>query len=238
MKHSSALVVSWILLAPVALVACQDDGSDAPPGSGDDSSDGGAADTVAMDMGAEPGDGSDPGTDSGAETSAETSAGSDGSETGADSDPATSGDTSGDTGEDGQCTPELCGAFEGALQGDYSHRAAEMAGQIVVNEVACAGSFSATVDFDATPALQGTATCSYPGSLGGFDAEQTATIEAQLWPDGTVEGSVTHVYGPDLERTYSLVGTIEPGALSATVSGSLLPHPMSAVPWEVTGALD
>lgn len=64
-----------------------------------------------------------------------------------------------------------------------------------------------------------------------------AEIEATIEPDGAVEGTVSHTYASGFVRTYSVSGTLEPGSLSATFEGSLLPNPMAAVPWDVTSSL-
>ena len=59
------------------------------------------------------------------------------------------------------------------------------------------------------------------------------TIEADIAPSGVVEGRITHTFSDSVTRSYSFEGDIVDGVFSATGTGTMKPHPQSAVPWQV-----
>ncbi len=128
-----------------------------------------------------------------------------------------------------------CAAMAGSYKGTYSMYTAERLGTTVINEMTCTGTSALTVSVSATPVVTGTVACTYPSRLGGFDRNQTGTLEASVRPDGTLAGKLTHVFESivSTSRTFEFDGTIRDGQIVATGKGSWFPHPMSAVPWEV-----
>lgn len=145
------------------------------------------------------------------------------------------------TGDPDACTSvceyehdSACDAYDGTYSGTYYIQAQEKVGSTVVNSVTCEGTYDANIDATRDNPFEGTAECSYGGSLGGFDSNQSATLTGTLSPDGSVELRVTHDFGTDRDGNFSVDGTIENGALSVDDTGSFKPHPMSAVPWETT----
>ena len=143
----------------------------------------------------------------------------------------------------GDCTSTMpeCAGFPGTYGGSYVIYTAERLGSTIINEMRCTGSSSLTVDFSATPALSGTVTCNYPGSLGGFDSTQNGTVEARVRPDGTIRGTLTHqfdAFDSGSRRTFSFDGTIGSSGVDVMDTASWRPHPMSAVPWDVDITID
>ena len=134
--------------------------------------------------------------------------------------------------------PNRCTALANAYAGSYSHLTQEKVGQIVVNSVQCSGTGTATLSLMRAvgqPALQGSYTCTYPGSLGGFSHNQTVTLKANVALNGAVTGTIEHNYdGFSLKRTYNITGTQTGSTLTLAGTGSWLPNAMSAVPWEVS----
>jgi hypothetical protein len=143
-----------------------------------------------------------------------------------------------DGGADGTvAAPDQCDALVGAYAGSYEISAVERLGATIINSMTCTGTSSVELDLAQNPALQGTVSCSYPGGLVAFDSVQSGTISASVGLDGTVDGTVTHVYASGLTRTYSLDGSIAGGVMDADGLGTLTPNPMSVVPWEVDFAV-
>jgi len=100
----------------------------------------------------------------------------------------------------------------------------------------CSGTGSASLVLTRKPGIQGTFTCNYPGSLGGFDHNQSVTLNATVALDGTVKGTVDHQYESfgSQHRVYNVTGTQTATGLNLTGTGTWLPNPMSAVPWVVS----
>lgn len=142
-----------------------------------------------------------------------------------------------DGGVDG--TPALqnrCAGLVGTYSGSYSHLTQEKVGTTVVNSMSCSGTGSASLVLTRKPGLQGTFTCVYSGSLGGFDSTQHMTLNATVGIDGAVKGTVDHTYesfGPQ-HRIYNVTGTQTSTGLTLSGTGSWYPNPQSAVPWTVT----
>ena len=129
-----------------------------------------------------------------------------------------------------------CMALAGDYTTPYRMYTAERLGSTVINQVTCTGDAALTVNLAANPAVQGTVTCAYAGSLSGFAHAQSGTYEAYLTHDGAVTGRVTHSFNPSdsgFSRAFDLNATIVGDQLTGTGTGSWRPHPMSAVPWEV-----
>jgi Putative metal-binding motif len=144
-----------------------------------------------------------------------------------------------DLGIDGTpSAPNQCAGLVRSYTGSYAMSAEEKLGTIVINSMHCNGTTTLTVDLSRTPALQGTVTCHYPGGLGGFEHDQDGTITADVAIDGSFRGTLLHNYGHDLQRTYSITGLIAAGELVIDGMSSMLPHPQSAVPWEVVYSVD
>lgn len=125
-------------------------------------------------------------------------------------------------------------ALQGTYTAPFSLTAAEMVGSIVVNKMACSGTLTAKASCAQVPVLKGSYTCNYSGGLVAFDNKQTGTIEGDVAPGGTFTGTITHAYESSLKKTYSVTGTLGGGKIAGSGKGSLLPNPMSAVPWKVT----
>lgn len=140
-----------------------------------------------------------------------------------------------DGGVDGTLqAPNQCGGFVGAYAGSYRISAVEKVGSIIVNEMHCTNGTSAiSVDLAASPVVQGTVACTYSGGLVAFDNQQDGTLQGRLALDGSFNGTLVHDYSSDLRRTYLVSGSITAGELVVEGTSSLLPHPMSAVPWQV-----
>lgn len=128
-----------------------------------------------------------------------------------------------------------CIASAGSYAGTYSMYTAEKLGSTIVNEMKClTGTSAITIDLSSTSVVKGTVTCSYPGSLGGFDKTQTGTIDGLVKPDGSVEGKLTHKFGSSMTATFSFKGKLAGGKIDVAGTGAWKPNPMSAVPWEVS----
>jgi hypothetical protein len=146
------------------------------------------------------------------------------------------GDNDCDGGIDGTVAqPNRCTALVGTYTGSYSHLTQEKVGSTVVNSVQCTGTGNAALMLNRKPGLQGTFACTYSGSLGGFSHNQSVTLMATVGLDGTVKGTVDHVYNPsdNLHRVYNVTGTQTATSLTLTGTGSWYPNSMSAVPWQV-----
>lgn len=144
-----------------------------------------------------------------------------------------------DGGIDGTvAAPNQCNGLANAYAGSYSHLTQEKLGQTVINSMSCSGTGTATLSLTRAvgqPALQGTYTCTYPGSLGGFTHNQTATLKANVTPAGVVTGTIEHNYdGFSQKRTYNITGTQSGTTLTLTGTGTWLPNAMSAVPWQTS----
>lgn len=147
-----------------------------------------------------------------------------------------------DGGVDGTAAaPNQCAGLAGAYAGSYSHLTQEKLGQTVINSMSCTGTGSATLSLSRAvgqPALQGTFACTYNGGLTLFTRNQTVTLRANVTLGGVVTGTIEHNYdGSSLKRTYNVTGTQTGSTLSLMGTGSWLPHPMSAVPWQVSFSL-
>jgi len=142
-----------------------------------------------------------------------------------------------DGGADGTAaSPNQCAALVGSYTGTYTHHTDERIGSTIINQVDCTGTGSVSLQLGRTPALQGSFTCNYPGSLGGFAHAQGATIAASVDLAGHVTGTITHRYDDfgDTVRTYTITGTQTGSTITLSGTGQWLPNPMSAVPWGVT----
>jgi hypothetical protein len=142
-----------------------------------------------------------------------------------------------DGGADGTpAAPNQCAALVGTYAGSYAHDTVEKLGSTVINEMKCTGTGSGALALHRTPALQGTFTCVYGGGLSLFSKTQTVTLHASVGLDGKVTGTVDHVYNglDDLHRTYTVTGTQTATKLTLSGTGSWLPNPQSAQPWDVT----
>ncbi len=142
-----------------------------------------------------------------------------------------------DGGNDGTAAlPNRCAALVGTYTGTYTHHTDERIGTTIINQMNCNGSGSGALVLGRSPALQGTFTCVYPGSLGGFMRNQSVTLKASVDLAGNVTGTVDHVYDTPsaAHRVYNVTGTQTGTTLTLSGTGSWYPHPMSAVPWGVT----
>ncbi len=143
-----------------------------------------------------------------------------------------------DGGTDGTvANPNRCATLVGTYAGTYRITAQEKLGMTVINEMRCTGTGSASLMLNRDPAVQGTFNCTYP-QRGLFDGTQQMTLRAEVALDGTVTGTAEHRYRASaidgLRRTYNVTGTLTATTLMLSGTGTVLPHPMSAVPWEVT----
>jgi hypothetical protein len=141
-----------------------------------------------------------------------------------------------DGGIDGTVTsPNQCAALVGTYTGSYSHLTQEKIGNTVINSMSCTGTGSASLVLARKPGIQGMFTCVYTGGMTLFAQNQRVTLSANVQLDGTVTGTVQHVYHStnNTHRTYNVTGTQTATGLNLTGTGSWLPHPMSAVPWTV-----
>ena len=142
-----------------------------------------------------------------------------------------------DGGADGTpAAPNQCASLVGTYTGSYQHLAEEKLGTTVINSMSCTGTGSGSLVLNRSKALQGTFNCIYNGGLTLFDKTQTVTLRADVALNGMVTGTIEHTYdtfGP-LQRTYTVTGTQTATALTLAGTGSFFPHPMSAVPWQVS----
>jgi len=131
--------------------------------------------------------------------------------------------------------PNRCTSLVGTYSGSYSHLTEEKLGTTVINSMSCTGTGSAALELDRKPGIQGMFTCVYNGGLTLFSQNQRVTISANVALDGTVTGTVEHIYNTSssLKRTYNVTGTQTATGLSLMGTGSWYPNPMSAVPWTV-----
>ena len=134
--------------------------------------------------------------------------------------------------------PNRCTALVGTYSGSYSHLTQEKLGSTVINSMSCSGTGSGTLLLTRRPGLQGTFTCVYSGSLGGFDQQQRVTLKATVDLTGAVKGTAEHEYDFGQKRTYNVTGTQTATSLDLVGTGSWYPHPMSAVPWTVSFTFD
>lgn len=141
-----------------------------------------------------------------------------------------------DGGVDGTLAqPNQCTALVGTYAGSYSHLTQEKLGSTVINSMSCSGTGSASLALNRKPGIQGTFTCVYNGGLGGFLHNQSVTLSANVKLDGTVTGTVDHVYDSfNQHRVYNVTGTQTASGLNLTGTGNWLPNPQSAVPWTVS----
>lgn len=138
---------------------------------------------------------------------------------------------------DAECTYApiaACATFEGDYTGSYFVKAEEKLGTSVINSVSCTGTFDASVDLSRDDVLEGTATCTYPGSLGGFSTNQSATITGSITPEGTVSARIVHDFGTERDGTFRVDGAITNGVLVIDDTGGFRPNSFSAVDWETT----
>ncbi len=143
-----------------------------------------------------------------------------------------------DTDCDEVADPAGCGALEGTYTGSYEIRAEERLGGSVINAVHCTGgSYTVTVDLEAGDVLSGTATCTYSGSLSGFDSTQSATLTGTVEADGSVSGRLVHDFGDHRDGSFSFDGAIAGGALTIEGTGGYRPNSMSAVAWDTEYSL-
>ncbi len=140
-----------------------------------------------------------------------------------------------DTGIDGTpAAPNQCGGYAGTYAGTYSNNAEEKVGSVIVNQMHCtAGTSSITVNLTAATVVEGSLQCSYSGGLIAFDGTQHATLDGTLALDGSFRGTLHHDYASDIKRSYTVTGTIAGGQLTIDGTSTLLPNPMSTVPWQV-----
>jgi len=141
-----------------------------------------------------------------------------------------------DGGVDGTAAaPNQCAALAGTLTGTYTHHTDERIGTTIINQMNCNGTGTASLVLSRTPALQGTFTCVYPGSLGGFDHNQSVVLKADVDLAGNVKGTAEHNYdGFSQKRTFNVTGTLNATTLTLSGTGSWFPNSMSAVAWGVT----
>ena len=132
--------------------------------------------------------------------------------------------------------PNQCATLVGTYSGTYSHQATESVGTIIVNQMTCSSTGSASLALGRSPALQGTFNCVYSGGLEAFDQTQTMKLSAEVALDGTVTGTIDHVYNAldGIEDGYPIAGTLTSAALTLSGTGSVLINQMDAVPWDVT----
>jgi len=141
-----------------------------------------------------------------------------------------------DGGIDGTpAAPNRCAGLVGTYSGSYTHLTQEKLGSTVINSMSCTGTGSASLVLTRKPGLQGSFTCVYSGGLGGFDSTQHVTLNATVGLDGTVKGTVDHVYDSfdSQHRIYNVTGTQTGSTLVLSGTGSWYPNPQSAVPWTV-----
>jgi hypothetical protein len=144
-----------------------------------------------------------------------------------------------DGGIDGTvAAPNRCTALVGTYTGSYSHLAQEKIGTTVINSMSCTGTGNGSLVLARKPGLQGTFTCVYPGSLGGFPHNQTGNLRATVGLNGAVTGTMEHVYETGTlgigKRTYNITGTLTGTTLTLNGTGSFFPNAMSAVAWQTT----
>jgi len=125
-----------------------------------------------------------------------------------------------------------CDRWAGRYGTTYRIQAQEKVGSTVLNDMVCDGSASFFIEYTADPPVQGTLTCAH-ARYPGFYSTQTATFEGEVYPDGTVVGSLTHEFNDHATRTYEVEGSADP-SITLEGEGTVKPNSMSAVPWEVT----
>ncbi len=129
-----------------------------------------------------------------------------------------------------------CVRLAGSYPGAYTLYTAEKLGSSVINEMTCTGTSALVVDLSAAVTVHGTVACVYGGGLGGFDHNQTGTLQASVRPDGTIAGTLEHVFDAvnGTRRSFPFTGHLTAAKIRITATGSWLPNPLSAVPWVVT----
>jgi hypothetical protein len=127
-----------------------------------------------------------------------------------------------------------CTAAAGSYAGTFTLFTAEKLGGSIINQMTCTGTTALTVDLAAAVVVKGTVSCTYPGSLGGFDHNQSGTVAMTLRPDGKVEGTLSYTFGSGMSRTFAIKGTAASNRIDSVTATTWLPNPMSAVPWETT----
>lgn len=144
-----------------------------------------------------------------------------------------------DGGTDGTAAaPNQCGAYPGTFTGPYAIRAQEKVGTTVINDANCTGSASLTIDLSASPAVQGTVSCARVSGGGLFDSNQSGTILGDIDLDGNISATLRHTHNDYSTRSYNFTTTVEGDSLLFDGTGSMWPHPMSAVAWQVTYSVD
>jgi hypothetical protein len=134
---------------------------------------------------------------------------------------------------DGFADDLFCPLYAGTWTGGFQLGAVEAAGSIVVNSMQCiGGEMDLVVDFNADPVVQGTASCTYSGGLGGFGATQTGTFSGEVGLNGVVTGQYTHDYGRNPSDTYDYEVDLASGG-SLVGDGGYRPSSFSAVDWQV-----
>jgi hypothetical protein len=133
-------------------------------------------------------------------------------------------------------TGSACADLAGDYAGTYSVRSVLKAGNTTVHDVTCEGTFDLAIDLSASPVVQGTADCSYGGSLGGFASHQHATLEGTLAADGTVALDLAHVADSSDATVYiDVAGTADGQDFAGTgETASWYPTHWDTVPWTVT----
>ncbi|MFU8806673.1 MAG: hypothetical protein ACNA8W_22885 [Bradymonadaceae bacterium] len=126
-----------------------------------------------------------------------------------------------------------CEDYEGDYSGRYFIQAEEKVGNSVIHSIKCTGTFEATVDVSRENHLEGTAECHYPGSVGAFKTNQTATFTGGIAADGTFTGRLVHDFGTQNNGSFPINGTLSNGLLTVDNEGAFRPHPQTAFPWEV-----
>jgi len=139
------------------------------------------------------------------------------------------GNVNGSTTEAAACT-----AAAGSYSGTFTIYTAEKLGSTIINQMSCSGTFAGSVNLSSAVVVNGTTTCTYSGSLGGFDKTQTGTVEGAIKLDGTFEGKLTHVFGSGMTHTFTIGGTAKNGRIDVNSTGGWYPNAMSAVPWDTT----
>lgn len=127
-----------------------------------------------------------------------------------------------------------CASFNGAYSGSYKIKAEEKVGSSVINSVTCTGTFEATIDVARPDHILGSATCAYPGRLGGFEMTQQATLTGKVTPEGALNLRVKHVFGSRVnDGNFNVDGAIVGTHFEVMDTGSFRPNAQSAVPWKV-----
>jgi hypothetical protein len=130
----------------------------------------------------------------------------------------------------------VCAAASGSYTGSYSILTEEKLGTAVVYSMLCTGTSVLSVDLSRTSVLTGSLNCSAPNVYeAGFSRTQSAQIDGRVFPNGSVEGTITHRFSDALgfgTRTFAFKGTLSGNRIVVSdTSNSWYPNPMSAFPW-------